>query len=150
MHRTPLSAAVLNNQWVSVPTGSEDFSFKNTRKNQFEEVMFKCEDDRFECDMIVDANHSAIRVLEPLAAEIRVLREKHADGRLKGGLQYRLDRRTLGIIHLKAISRVYGDYGNEVLAMLRKNPVGAIPIVLNRLKQKAVEWQKQRQYVMLR
>jgi histone deacetylase complex regulatory component SIN3 len=31
---------------VSVPTGSEDFSFKNMRRNQYEEALFKCEDDR--------------------------------------------------------------------------------------------------------
>jgi len=30
--RTPLCRSVLNDTWVSVPTGSEDFSFKNMRK----------------------------------------------------------------------------------------------------------------------
>jgi hypothetical protein len=44
----PLRSSVLNDVWVSVPTGSEDFSFKVTRKNTYEEALFKCEDERYE------------------------------------------------------------------------------------------------------
>ena len=44
-------AQVLNDNWVSVTSGSEDFSFKAMRKNQYEESLFRCEDDRFEMDM---------------------------------------------------------------------------------------------------
>ena len=114
---------VLNDKWVSVPTGSEDFSFKNMRKNQYEEALFRCEDERYEIDMVVDNN--AIRCLEPLNSEIQAL--KAADG---FEWQFRLDRRAIGVIHLKAIARIYGDHGNEVLELLRKNPAGGIPIIL--------------------
>ena len=58
--------------------------------------------------------------------------------------QFRLDRRSLGVIHLKAIARIYGEHGNEVLELLRKNPAGAIPILLKRLKQKDEEWKQAR------
>ena len=34
--------------------------------------------------------------------------------------QFRLDRRSLGVLHLKAIARVYGDYGHEMLEVRRK------------------------------
>ena len=45
--RVPIEAAMLNDNWVSVPTGSEeDFFFKNTRKNMFEEALFRCEDEQ--------------------------------------------------------------------------------------------------------
>lgn len=51
--RSPEEAAVLNDDWVSVPMGSEEnFSFKHMRKNAFEEELFKCEDQRFEIDMV--------------------------------------------------------------------------------------------------
>lgn len=46
--RTELGAEVLNDHWVSVTSGSEDYSFKHMRKNQYEESLFRCEDDRFE------------------------------------------------------------------------------------------------------
>ena len=46
-HRTGLGAAVLNDHWVSVTSGSEDYSFKHMRKNQYEESLFRCEDDRY-------------------------------------------------------------------------------------------------------
>lgn len=134
--RSVLCSSVLNNDWVSVPTGSEDaHSFKNLRRNVFEEALFKCEDDRYEMDMVVDANKATIRRLGPIAKEIERLKESG-----QPLYQFRLDKRALGVIHLKAISRVYGNSGSEVLELLRKNPAGAIPVVLGRLKEKALEW----------
>lgn len=44
--RSELGAQVLNDHWVSVTSGSEDYSFKHMRRNQFEESLFRCEDDR--------------------------------------------------------------------------------------------------------
>lgn len=44
--RSELGAQVLNDNWVSVTSGSEDYSFKHMRRNQYEESLFKCEDDR--------------------------------------------------------------------------------------------------------
>lgn len=41
-----IGSQVLNDHWVSVTSGSEDYSFKHMRKNQYEESLFKCEDDR--------------------------------------------------------------------------------------------------------
>lgn len=137
--RSPFENEVLNDDLVSVPTGSEDFSFKHMRRNQYEEALFKCEDERYEVDMVIDNNTSAIRVLEPLAEEIEAL--KHMDGYQ---WQFRLDRRSLGVIHLKAIARIYGEHGNEVLELLRKNPADAIPIILTRLKEKDKEWRRAR------
>jgi paired amphipathic helix protein Sin3a len=40
------------------------------RKNQYEEQLFKCEDERFEMDMLIDSTASTIKVLEPLAEEV--------------------------------------------------------------------------------
>jgi paired amphipathic helix protein Sin3a len=51
------------------------------RKNQYEEALFKCEDERFEIDMIIDSNTNTIRVLEPLCEEIFNI-SKSEDGAL--------------------------------------------------------------------
>lgn len=40
------------------------------RKNQYEEALFKCEDERFEIDMVIDCNSNTLRLLEPLAEEL--------------------------------------------------------------------------------
>lgn len=60
--RTDIGREVLNDLYVSVTTGSEDYSFKLMRKNQYEEALFRCEDDRYELDMCIEQNASAIRV----------------------------------------------------------------------------------------
>ena len=123
------------------------------RKNQYEEALFKCEDERYELDMIIDTNAATIRVLEPLVQESEVLGGRDraraqpaaaAEGGRTARFRHRLDRRALGPMHQNAIARVYGDHGAEVLELLRRNPAGAAPIVLRRLKQKDHEWKKAR------
>ncbi|CAN6331721.1 unnamed protein product, partial [Urochloa humidicola] len=63
---TAIGAEVLNDLWVSVTSGSEDYSFKHMRKNQYEESLFRCEDDRFELDMLLESVNAAIRRVEEL------------------------------------------------------------------------------------
>jgi len=139
--RSRMEAEVLNDLWVSVPTGSEDFSFKITRKNDYENALFRVEDERHEVDLVIEANVSTIKLLEPLAEEVRALREATAKG---FEWQFRLDRRALGVVHLNAIRRVYGEFGSEMLELLRKNPGDAIPVILKRLQAKDDEWRRAR------
>jgi len=134
--RTPLCDAVLNDMCISVPSGSEDFSFKSTRKNQFEENLFKCEDDRFELDMVIENNASTIRVLEPIAKQLADLSTEDAKG-------YELPD-TVDILHIRSISRIYGEHGYEVIELLKTSPATCIPVILQRLKQKDEEWRRVR------
>ncbi|GMF16412.1 unnamed protein product [Phytophthora fragariaefolia] len=145
-HRSALEKQVCNDSWVSVPTGSEDFSFKSMRKNQYEEALFKCEDERFEIDMVIEANASTISVLEPLAHEIEVLKKsKELNGEDDKMWNYVVDKGTFRVTHLNAITRIYGDAGSQILDLLRKYPAGTIPVVLQRLKQKDEEWRRARE-----
>ena len=156
--RSEEEAAVLNDNWVSLPIGSEESnSFKHMRKNQYEEALFKCEDDRFEIDMIIDSNMCTIRVLEPIAEEIKHLRQLEDSASNSGSnslgnpsnvsaalpkFSFQLEKRNLSTVHLNAITRIYGDHGNEILELLKKNPAGTIPILVNRMLQKDKEWRK--------
>ncbi|KAK1299218.1 Paired amphipathic helix protein Sin3-like 6 [Acorus calamus] len=45
--RTELDKFVLNDEWVSIAPGIPEYSSKRMRKNQHEEILFRCEDDRF-------------------------------------------------------------------------------------------------------
>ena len=69
--RTSFDAAFLNDQWISVPVGSEDFNFKNMTKNPHEFALFACEDERFEVDMVrarkVPRVHISTKNLSPHA-----------------------------------------------------------------------------------
>ena len=56
-YRTGLAAEVLNDTCVSVTNGiedngseangSEDYSLEHMRKNEYEEILFRCEEDRY-------------------------------------------------------------------------------------------------------
>ena len=62
--------------------------------------------------MVMEANRSVIRALEPIQAEIEELFKEN-----QPHWQFRLDKRALNIVHLKAIARIYGDHGQQVLEL---------------------------------
>mmetsp|Transcript_13663 Transcript_13663/g.19538 ORF Transcript_13663/g.19538 Transcript_13663/m.19538 type:complete len:1843 (+) Transcript_13663:250-5778(+) len=165
--RNEVESSVLNDVWVSLPVGSEEsYTFRHMRKNQNEEVLFRCEDERFEIDMVIDSNAATLRRLEPIAEEIDILQKKELrslsqsqngvstkyKSKRRGGMgakifQYSFDERVLNTIHRHCISRLYGDAGNEMLRLISKNPTVAIPIVVKRLRQKDEEFRAAREAI---
>ncbi|XP_076323407.1 paired amphipathic helix protein Sin3a-like [Tachypleus tridentatus] len=134
--RTTLCKEVLNDTWVSFPSWSEDSTFVSSRKTQYEEYIYRCEDERFELDVVLETNLSTVHVLEALQKKIiRMTPEERA--------RLRLDD-TLGgsssVIHQRAIKKVYGDKAADIIEGLKKNPVVAVPLVVKRLKTKEEEW----------
>ncbi|KAK1440829.1 hypothetical protein QVD17_06661 [Tagetes erecta] len=132
--RSELGTQVLNDLWVSVTSGSEDYSFKHMRKNQYEESLFRCEDDRFELDMLLESVGSTIKRAEELLNRI-------SDCLIDSEGPIRIEDH-LTALNLRCIERLYGDHGLEAVDTLRKNPSVSLPVVLIRLKQKQEEWTK--------
>jgi paired amphipathic helix protein Sin3a len=132
--RSELGAEVLNDHWVSVTSGSEDYSFKHMRRNQYEESLFRCEDDRFELDMLLESVSSAARSAESL---LNIITEK----KISFSGSFRIEDHFTAL-NLRCIERLYGDHGLDVIDILNKNPATALPVILTRLKQKQGEWKK--------
>lgn len=126
--RTALCKEVLNDTWVSFPSWSEDSTFVSSRKTQYEEYIYRCEDERFELDVVLETNLSTIRVLEAVQKKIHRMSPEEK-------MNFRLDD-TLGgtstVIHYRAIRRIYGDKSPDIIEGLKKNPVVAVPLVLRR------------------
>lgn len=134
--RTELCNQVLNDIWISFPTGSEDYGFKNLRKNQYEEMLFKCEDDRFELDLVVEWNRSAIRLLEDIQTQIEQMSPEQR-------LVYRLDA-PLDVVHIRNIERIFGQHALQVISALYNSPSASIQVVLKRFVEKDIEWSNAR------
>lgn len=139
--RDPVTIGLLNDEWVSVTSGSEDYNFKHYRKNQYEDSLFMAEDDHFELDMIIDQNHSAIVAMQPLADEIAQLDEEEK-------ASWQMPEGALRAFHYRAVHRIYADAGPRVVAYLKQTPVVAIPVILPRLIQKDEEWRKTKAELM--
>ncbi|KAL6005805.1 hypothetical protein ACLOJK_006378 [Asimina triloba] len=133
-HRTELGASVLNDDWVSVTSGSEDYSFKHMRKNQYEESLFRCEDDRFELDMLLESVNVTTKRVDELLDKIN-------DNTIKPDNQFRIEDHFTAL-NVRCMERLYGDHGLDVLDVLRKNAIAALPVISSRLKQKQEEWLK--------
>ncbi|XP_024015380.1 paired amphipathic helix protein Sin3-like 5 isoform X2 [Eutrema salsugineum] len=131
-YRNSLGEKVLNDHWVSVTSGSEDYSFKHMRKNQYEESLFRCEDDRFELDMLLESVNAAIKRVESLL-------EKINNNTISIETPICI-KEHLSELNLRCIERLYGDYGLDVMDFLKKNSHIALPVILTRLKQKQEEW----------
>ncbi|GAA0165695.1 chromatin/chromatin-binding, or -regulatory protein [Lithospermum erythrorhizon] len=135
--RSDLGAQVLNDHWVSVTSGSEDYSFKHMRRNQYEESLFRCEDDRFELDMLLESVNATAKRAEELLNSIN-------DNSIRADSLLRIEDHFTAL-NLRCIERLYGDHGLDVMDILRKNPSVALPVILTRIKQKQEEWTKCRQ-----
>lgn len=136
--RTDLCREVLNDTWVSFPTWSEDSTFVSSRKTQYEEYIYRCEDERFELDVVIETNAATIRVFDGVQKKLsRLSPEEVAKFRLDDCLGG-----TSNSIHQRAIRRIYGDKATDIVEGLKKNPAAAIPVVLKRLKAKEEEWRE--------
>lgn len=131
---------VLNDELVGHPTwASEDSGFVSHRKNQYEEILFKIEEERLEFDYHMEANLRTIQTLETIANRIaNMTPEQKASFKLPPGLGH-----TSQTIYKKVIRKIYDkDRGFEVIDALHENPAVAVPVVLKRLKQKDEEWKR--------
>lgn len=136
--RSPLCREVLNDTWVSFPSWSEDSTFVTSRKTQYEEHIYRCEDERFELDVVIETNLATIRCLEAVQKKMgRMSSEEAAKFRLDNALGGSSD-----VLQRKAIQRIYGDKAPDIIDGLKKNPVVAVPLVLRRLKAKEEEWRE--------
>ncbi|GFS45260.1 paired amphipathic helix protein Sin3a [Trichonephila inaurata madagascariensis] len=136
--RTALCDEVLNDTWVSFPSWSEDSTFVASSKTQYEDIINRCEDERFELDMAISANSYTYQILENVQKKMSKMtaEEKSAftlDDYLGG---------TSLVLQRKSLHRLYGDKTEELVEGLKRNPLLAIPIVLKRLKVKEDEWKE--------
>jgi paired amphipathic helix protein Sin3a len=131
---------VLNNEWVSHPTwASEEAGFVAHKKNSFEEVIHRCEDERHEYQIQLEGLSRTIGILEPLATR---LNEMPPEERSALRLRPELGGQSRWI-YVRTLKKVYGkDAGLEIYQALQDAPAVAVPVVLARLKQKNEEWRR--------
>ncbi|EFO25910.1 hypothetical protein LOAG_02581 [Loa loa] len=137
--RTPLCESVLNDSWVSFPCwSSEDSSAVHSKKTQFEEFVFRTEDERYELDIVIEVNKTALEVLEMVQRKmLRMKSDELKSFRLGPSLGGSSDS-----IMLRALQRIYGDHTLKMLEGAMKNPHVMIPRLIERMRQKDIEWRK--------
>ncbi|XP_071731094.1 paired amphipathic helix protein Sin3-like 2 isoform X2 [Rutidosis leptorrhynchoides] len=132
--RSELGTQVLNDLWVSVTSGSEDYSFTHMRRNQYEESLFRCEDDRFELDLLLESVKSTAKSVEETLNGIN-------NKTITLETPFRIEEHFTAL-NLRCMERLYGDHGLDAMETLRRNPTAALNVMLTRLKQKEEEWTK--------
>lgn len=131
---------MLNDDWVSHPTwASEESGFLSHKKTLFEEALHKSEEERHEYHVQIETITRTISVLEPINSRID---EMNNEERSQFKLKADFGGQSKALYH-RIIKKVYGrDQGMEVIQALQDCPSVAVPVVLNRLKQKDEEWRR--------
>lgn len=98
----------------------------------------RCEDERFELDVVIETNASTIRVLEGVEKKLNRMSPEEV-------ARFRLDDCLGGqspVIHQRALKRIYGDKAHDIIEGLKRNPAVGVQVVLRRLKAKEEEWRE--------
>ncbi|KAJ3220080.1 Transcriptional regulatory protein sin3 [Dinochytrium kinnereticum] len=137
--RDDIAREVLNDDWISQPEYVSETGFIAHKKTQYEEALHKCEEERYEFDINIEANLHTIALLEPVYRKIQTMSpEEKSKFKLPLGLGGQST-----IIYQRVIKKIYDkDKGQEVIDALHHNPAVAVPVVLKRLKQKDEEWKR--------
>ena len=125
----------INEQWVSVPYGSEDVSFRMFRKNMFEDALFKCEDERYELDLAIENASSTLRLLERAYEDVNSLSAE-------GQKAFQLDDNVFSKVRMRPILSIYSEHAQKIIEMLKTNPTRSLPVVISRIKSKIETWKK--------
>jgi paired amphipathic helix protein Sin3a len=87
---------------------------QHMRKNQYEEALFRCEDDRFELDMAIECSQSAVKALTQVVKDV-------ADMDAEARERFRLDKSKILSIHFRMVHKIYGTGpGPRLLTSLDK------------------------------
>jgi paired amphipathic helix protein Sin3a len=138
--RDEMCRSVLNDEWVSHPSwSSDDSGFVAHKKNIYEEALHRSEEERHEYDFHIEAIVRTIAILDPINTKIAQLNpEDRANFKLKPNLGG-----SGKSIHHRVVKKIYGrEAGMEVIVCMQDTPALAIPVVLQRLKQKEEEWKR--------
>ena len=136
--RDELCHSVLNDEWASHPTwASEDSGFVAHRKNNYEEVLHRIEEERHDYDFNIEALFRTIQLLQPYTQQLLNMTEaERKNMRLPDSLGGQ--SRT---IHKRVIKKVYGREKGELICQgLLEEPGEVIPLLINRLQAKLEEW----------
>jgi paired amphipathic helix protein Sin3a len=108
--------------------------------------MYKCEEERYEFDLNIEANLDTIALLEPWMKKLDAMS-------IEEKAKFRLPRDLGGFstsIFQRMIKKIYDrERGLEVIEAVFTNPAIALPIVMKRLKQKDEEWKRSQVSVCL-
>jgi histone deacetylase complex regulatory component SIN3 len=126
---------ILNRQWVSVPYGTEDYSFKFMRKNAFEDALFKVEDERYDLDIMIETTSYTLKLLEAEQDKISNMTPEERNN-------YSLPKELMTTFRLKPINQIYSEHAERMIDLLKNNPIKTLPVVIQRLTAKVQSWKQ--------
>lgn len=104
--------SVLNTQVVSVPHGSEHVSFNIIRKNNFEDALFKSQDEKYEFDLHIMTHKRCVdlmqKVIELNSEEVQKKKE--------------LIQKILDLQVVQTLYKSGSTESNKVIEFLRSDP----------------------------
>ena len=136
--RDAMCMEVLNDDWSSFPTwASEDSGFIAHRKNSYEDALSRCEEERHDYDINIEACNRTIQLMEPIVNQIKLMTtEEQRAYKLPPGIGGMSET-----IYERVIKKIYGrETGAQVINDMFACPAAVLPLLVWRLNQKVEEW----------
>ncbi|KAM6595604.1 hypothetical protein CsatA_006128 [Cannabis sativa] len=123
-----LCSEVLNDRCALVTSGkSDEYYFKHAEKNKYEKLMFKCEDEMFEFDMLLESVKVTIKNVAQLMEKI--------NNNIDIAEMIRIED-YLTPQNLRCIKKLYSELGvDDIVDAMRKNPIRTSAFILRELEQ---------------
>lgn len=126
-----IAKAVLNTFCMACP--ERDGTFLSSRKNQSEEILFKVEDERFECELQIMRVSDLITNMEYLAS-LLIKKDVSEEVKEEESVFFTLEDIDMpGGIVQEILTEIYREKAVDILEGILNHPQVSIPIVLRRL-----------------
>ncbi|KAI8081409.1 Sin3 family co-repressor-domain-containing protein [Halteromyces radiatus] len=141
--RDKLCWQVLNDEYVSHPTwASEDNGFLSSKKNKYEDMIHRVEDERYGLDIEICNNWDVLTHLEKYLRRL-----KRPSQSLKGKSKSTTNQSDVcsSNIVTQAVKKLYTrDRQQDIMESIRNNPIKTLPDILKLMKQRDVDLRKQK------
>jgi len=114
--------------------------FKFKVKNQYEEILYQLEDTMTHHDFQIGNQRRTLQILMHEKEKIEKLTEQEK-------YSYRLPKHV-NCLRLQTISDTYAEMGKEIISLLHRKPVKAIPIVSERVANRLQELENVKNHLL--
>ncbi|KAJ3432648.1 paired amphipathic helix sin3-like protein-related [Anaeramoeba flamelloides] len=145
---------LINLEWTSIPSGGEEEVSKTfDENNPWHDRYLKCEEERYELDILIYNNLRSIQKLKEFLKEFEkekkdqdnkantISRYRHNDDKVISNPKLKMKKLLKDALFKKSIKIIYGKQFNNIFLNFYNSPKNTTYIVLERLKQKQFQLQ---------
>ncbi|KAI6656096.1 Paired amphipathic helix protein Sin3a [Oopsacas minuta] len=128
--------AIINDFFVQFPNNKDDHSFYCSTRLPAEEAILRCEEERFELDIVIETAKNTISYFRKCFQNSTI--SVYSKVCLLCTTSHSFLRSTL--------QRLYGERIDDIYIAILSSPTLVVPIILDRLNERVQEWKNAKKH----